>query len=152
MAKGPKRGICVASTVAEQGRVQCVGRRRSKTHGVGYGSEENADTRRNSYVTSTECLLLLPQAQRRSYGAKLPREEKACRKRDRSLTHSVGVSEASVDGKEKSAVQQELGQVGQLSPEVAAGEKKKEKPVDTGGQVLEQVTVDTESAIEMMKI
>ena len=41
-----------------------------------------------------------------------------------------------------------MGQVGQLSTEAAAVEKKKEKPVDTGGQVKEQVTVDTESANE----
>ena len=64
--------------------------------------------------------------------------------------HTVGANEAEYeDGKQKSAVQQEFGQVGQLSTAATAVEKKKEEPVDTGGQVLEQVTVDTESAIEM---
>ena len=85
----------------------------------------------------TECLLLLLQAKRRTHGAKLPRKEETHGKRDGSLTQTVGVNKASEDGKEKSAVQQGSGQVGQLSTEVAAVEKKKEKLVDTGGQVIE---------------
>ena len=93
--------------------------------------------RRDSYTARTKRLFLLPQAKRRTHGVELPRKEETCGKRDGSLTQTVGVSEASADGKQKSAVQQEFGQVGQLSTEAAAVEKKKENPVDTGGKVLE---------------
>ena len=82
----------------------------------------------------------------------LPRKEETHGKWDGSLTLAVGVDEAQEDGKQKSAVQQDSGQVGQLSTEVAAVEKKKEKPVDTGRQVIEQVTVGTESAIKTDEI
>ena len=87
----------------------------------------------------------MPQAECRTYGAELPREEETHGKRDGSLAQTVGANEASEDGRENAAVQQDPGQVGQLSVGAAAAEKKKNKPVDTGGQVTEQVLVDTES-------
>ena len=62
-----------------------------------------------------------------------------CGKRDESLGVAVAPIEAtSADGGQKSAVQQESGQVGQLSTEAAVEEKKKNKPVDSGELVSEE--------------
>ena len=52
--------------------------------------------------------------------------------------YTVDASEAELeDGKQKSAVQQDSVQVGQLFTEGAAVEKQKKEPVDTGEQVTE---------------
>ena len=60
--------------------------------------------------------------------------------------HTVGANEAEYeDGKQKSAVQQDSVQVGQLFTEATAVEKQKKEPVDTG----EQVTEDSEPVVKM---
>ena len=91
----------------------------------------------------------MPEAKCRAHGAELPREKETRGKRDGLLAQTVGVNEAVQDGEENAAVQQDPGQVGQLLQGAAAVKKKKKKPVDTGGQVNEQVLVDTESVPEM---
>ena len=68
---------------------------------------------------------------------RLPNEKETRGKWDGSLTLTVGVNEAVEGGKQKSAVQQDSEQVGQLSTEAAVVESKKNKPVDTGGKVIQ---------------
>ena len=81
----------------------------------------------------------MQEAECRARCEELPDEETACGKRDESLGVTVAPSEAiSADGVQKAAVQQESGQVGQLSTEAAADEKKKKKPVDSGELVSKE--------------
>ena len=81
----------------------------------------------------------MQEAKCRARRAGLPDEKEACGKRDESLGVAVAPIEAtSADGGQKSAVQQESGQVGQRSTEAAAEEKKKNKPVDSGELVSEE--------------
>ena len=62
-----------------------------------------------------------------------PQKKKARGKWDGSLVLTVGANEAEKeDGEQKSAVQRDSVQVGQLLTEAAAVENQKKEPVDTG--------------------
>ena len=129
MAKGSKRGLYAASTTTEQKywRDQCAGQWRSGTHGIGYGTEEDIDTQRNTEVVRRKRLLLLWQAKRRACCAGLPTEKEARGKRDGSLVLTIGANEAEKeDGGQKSAVQRDSEYVGQLLTEATAVEKQKQ--------------------------
>ena len=65
------------------------------------------DKRRISRLASKKRLFVLPEAQPRTHGTRLPNEEKTSRKRDQSLTLTVGVSETKIEDRGEDAVQLE---------------------------------------------
>ena len=141
MAKRAKGGICAASTAVKQRSwgAQCARGRRSGTNEVGNGAEKNFVSRGIRKAVRGKRLLLLQEAKCKTRRAGLPDEKEVCGKRDESLGIAVAPIEATkVDGGQKSAVQQESGQVGQRFTEAAAEEKKKNKPVDSGELVSEE--------------